>query len=354
MIFFIRFITATCLFAFLGKANIWLNPLSNVILAIGYRFFLILSPVFSRISGKYAITLALMLSAIGTLLFCLRHDYLLAIGAVLVGIGFSISGYLIKSEAAETPTGAAHNKIALNAGSLLSGLVLLISFSSKNIFFGVAAGLLLLLTLVSFFNSKKKKEITLPIPKTFSKKRWIGWLLVGVAIGIKFFGVLSVLPQYILAHSSTLPYWYGITLFVNSGVVILFQLPIIHWVEKFKENNNSFKITLAVMILGMLLIAFPQSFRAYTLIGAIIWTSLLSIIECFASYLDVQGSRSGFLLVKETAVGLGAGLTVFFSRYLSPHYSSIVIGASGIAAIIIATILLYDDLRTSVKKQHAA
>src|SRR3990167_11240707 len=117
MIFFIRFITATCLFAFLGKANIWLNPLSNVILAIGYRFFLILSPVFSRISGKYAITLALMLSVIGTFLFCLHHDYFLAIGAVLVGIGFSISGYLIKSEAAETPTGAAHNKIALNAGS---------------------------------------------------------------------------------------------------------------------------------------------------------------------------------------------------------------------------------------------
>lgn len=350
MIFFIRFVTATCLFAFLAKANIWLNPLSNILLAIGYRFFLIFSPVFSKIAGRYATTLALILSVLGTLLFSLHHDYLLAMGAILVGAGFSISGYLIKSQAAETPTGAANNKIALNAGSLMSGIVLLISFNSRFIFFIVAASILACLTLAAFFNSKKHEKITLPLPTAFSKKRWVGWLLIGVAIGIKFFGVLSVLPQYILAHSSTLPAWYGIILFVNSGVVILFQLPVIHWVEKFKENNKSFKITLAVMLIGMLLIAFPSLFQANTLIGAVIWTSLLSLIECFASYLDVYGSRSGFLLIKETAVGLGAGLTVFFSRYLPPSYSSIAIGAAGITVMMIAVILLYDDFKISIKK----
>ncbi len=350
MIFFIRFITAACLFAFLGKANIWLNPLSNVLLAIGYRFFLILSPLFSKIGGKYAITIALLFSVLGTIFFCFNHNYLLAIGAILVGVGFSVSGYLIKSEASETPTGAAHNKIALNAGSLLSGLILLISLNSKNIFFGIAAILLLMLSIISFIGSKKQKEIVLPIAQKRSGKKTLGWLLVGVAMGIKLFGVLSVLPQYILDHNSSLPYWYGIMLFINSGIIILFQLPIIHWTEKFKKNNNSFKITLSVMVIGMFLIAFPQLFHAYTLIGALIWTSLLSVIECFASYLDVQGSRSGFLLVKETSVGLGAGLTVFFSRYFSSHYASIVIGASGVIAIIIASILLYDDLKTSVRK----
>jgi hypothetical protein len=188
----------------------------------------------------------------------------------------------------------------------------------------------------------------LPIPKTFSKKRWAGWLLVGVAVGIKLFGVLSVLPQYILANTGKLPYWFGIIVFVNSAIIIVLQLPIIHWVEKFKENNQSFKITLGLMVMGMLLIAFPQSFYAYTLVGALIWTILLSVIECFVSYLDVQGSRAGFLLVKETAVGLGAGLTVFFSRYLPSHLSSIAIGAAGLLAIFAATILLYEDLRVPI------
>lgn len=349
MIFFIRFITATFLFAFLGKANIWLNPLSNILLAIGYRFFLILSPIFSKIAGKYAITLALLCSAIGTVLFAFHHNYILAIGAIFVGIGFSVSGYLIKSEASETPAGAAHNKIALNAGSLLSGVVLLLSINSKHLFFLASAIILLIISLISFCVSRKKENIVLPIPKTFCARKWAGWLLVGIAIGIKLFGVLSVLPQYILAHNDSLPNWYGITLFINSGIIILLQLPIIHFVERFKHNNNAFKITLIVMLLGMVLISFPQAFYAYTLIGALVWTTLLSIIECFASYLDVQGSRAGFLFIKEVAVGLGAGITVFFSRCLNEHYSSIVIGSTGIISILLAVLLLYDDFKLQKK-----
>ena len=260
MIFFIRFVTATCLFAFLGKANIWLSPLSNVLLATGYRFFLVLSPIFSRLGGKYAVTIALLFSAIGTLLFCLHENYWLITGAIFVGIGFSVSGYLIKSEAAESPAGAAHNKIALNAGSLLSGVVLLIVYESKNIFFGIAVVILLVLVVISFLSARRKKPVALPIPKSFDKKKWIGWLFVGIAVGIKLFSVLSVLPQYILARTFNLPYWYGIIVFVNSAIIILCQLPIIHWVEKFKTNNHAFKITLSIMILGMIIIAFPQFF----------------------------------------------------------------------------------------------
>ncbi len=345
MIFFIRFATATFLFAFLGKANIWLNPLSNILLAIGYRFFLVLSPIFSKIARKYAITLALIFSAIGTMLFAFHQNYILAIGAILVGVGFSVSGYLIKSEASETPSGAAHNKVALNAGSLLSGLVLLISLNSKHIFFLISAVILLAISLISFCVTRKKENIVLPIPKTFCKRKWAGWLFVGIAVGIKLFGVLSVLPQYILTHKGILPNWYGFTLFVNSGIIILLQLPIIHFIEKFKKNNYGFKITLIVMLLGMVLISFPQAFYAYTLIGSLIWTIFLSVVECFASYLDVQSSRAGFLFIKEVAVGLGAGITVFFSRCLNPHYSSIAIGSVGIISILLAVSLLYDDFK---------
>ncbi|MFT3742204.1 MAG: hypothetical protein QM752_06000 [Gammaproteobacteria bacterium] len=342
MIFFIRFVTATCLFAFLGKANIWLTPLSNTLLAIGYRFFLITSPLFSRLFGKYAITIALIISTIGTLLFCLNGNYQMTIGSILVGIGFSVSGYLIKSEAAETTTGAAHNKIALNAGSLASGIVLLLSINSKDVFFFISACVLFFIILFSIKNSIKK-DIVLSIPKSFDKKRWFGWLFVGIAIGIKFFGVLSVLPQYILSTKHNLPNWYGIMIFINSGTVILLQIPIIRLLDRF-HPNNSVKITFYLMLIGMILIAFPQYFHAYTMIGAALWTIILSIIECFASYLDAYGSKAGFLLVKETAVGIGAGLAVFFGRYFTSDVSSLLISGCGILSIILASILLNSDL----------
>lgn len=347
MIFFIRFITATCLFAFLGKANLWLNPLSNIILAIGYRFFLVLSPLFVRLAKKQAVALSLVLASLGALLLAyFNQPSFLAIGALLVGIGLSVSGYLIKSEVAESPKGAAYNKIALNAGSLVSGLILLLALHNKQFFFSLAALSFFAISVLALFSTQKKKSPSLPFPQDQCLRKWFGWILVGVAVGIKLFGVFAVLPQYLLSTSGTLPYWYGLMIFVNSGIIILCQLPIIHWTEQFKSHNHSFKITLTIMILGMLLIATPNLFHANTLIGALIWTIFLSIIECFASYLDVLGSRARFLLVKETSVGLGAGLTVFFSRYFSAPLSSLLIGATGMIALLLVALLLYEDLKT--------
>jgi MFS family permease len=350
VIFFIRFITATCLFSFLGKANVWLTPLSNIILAIGYRFFLILSPIFDRLGKKYAVGLALIFSAIGSLLFFSSHEYLLILGALLVGIGLSVSGYLIKAEASETPSGAAFNKIALNAGSLLSGLILLLAITSKSFFFTIGAGVLFLTAIIALiFGHKKKKAVHLPVPKQFNLRRYIAWLLVGIAVGIKLFGVFSVLPQYLIDEKGYLPNWYGLMIFLNSGIVILLQLPLIHFIERFKANNHAFKLVLIVMCLGMLLIAFPQVFHVQHIMGATLWTLLLSVIECFASYLDVQGSRDGFLLIKETSVGLGAGLTVLLSRELTFPFSAMSVGLVGIAVILIAAILLYKDFRDASK-----
>lgn len=342
MIFLIRLITAACLFAFLGKANVWLNPLSNIILAFGYRLFLVFSPGFSTIFRQYAVAVALLFAAMGAALFCFENHYSLLFGAVLVGLGLSVSGYLIKSAAAETPAGAAYNKIALNIGSLLSGIIILLAIP-KEFFFGGGACILLLSTLTAFVHAKnqKSREITLKIPKTLSIKKLIGWLLIGFAIGIKFFGVLSVLPQYLIKSTGKLPDWYGMTLFINSGIIIVCQLPIIHFIDRFKKNNYAMKITILIMIIGMLVIAFPHFFHAQRLLGACIWTIVLSLIECVASYLDFAGAKAGFLLIKETAIGLGAGITVLFSRYLPADISSMAIGALGIIAIIVAAFLIF-------------
>lgn len=331
MIFLIRFISATALFAFLGKANVWLSPLCNTILASGYRLFLVFSPLFERMAGKHALTLALSVTTLGTLLFCTHSSVLLIVGAMLVSIGFSVSGYLIKSEAAESPKGAAHNKIAMNVGSLASGLVLLATFISRNYFFIGGAVLFLLSTMIAYVSSNRKKRVVLPTVAQKSLVANLIWAGIGVTIGIKYFGVLSVLPQYLLAHRHALPSWYGITLFINSATIILFQLPIIHWVER--NNNQSEhgnKLTLLIMMLGMIFIAFPSLLFANTLVGALVWSLTLALIECFSSYLDVSASRAGCLFVKEIAVGVGAGITVLFSRLLPTEVASVLLGLIGL------------------------
>lgn len=329
MIFFIRFITAAALFAFLGKANLWMSPVSNIILAIGYRFFLITSPIFDRIAGKHAIALALLLSSAGALLFCFSLNVFFVLAALLVSMGLSVAGYLIKAEASESPKGAAHNKIALNAGSLFSGLILLIPMLRKNIFFIISAAVFLVCSGITFFISHRKKAVSLPKTNLSNIEDNFIWIMIGMAVGIKLFGVLSVLPQFLLAQQSQLPAWYGITLFVNSAMIILLQLPIIHWVEKRNAHSDGSRLTLFVMMLGMVIIAFPGLFLASSFFGAMIWTVSLSIVECFASYLDVSASRAGSLFVKEVSVGLGGGIAVLFSRLLPVSYSSISLGLVG-------------------------
>lgn len=345
MIFIIRLITATCFFALLGKANIWLNPVSNVILAIGYRSFLIFSPLLMKVTKQFAIGLSLLLATLGILLFCGNDNIFFISGSLLLGVGISISSYLIRIEAAETPKGAAHNKIAANLGGIVSGLILLGTFSSKNHFYQGIALAFLVSCLLAFSISHKSKNIILKLPKKNNFKYKIGWLLLGLATGIKLFGVFSVLPQFLIIEQGRLPNWYGSLIFTNAFFIIFLQLPIIHFIEKLNRTNNGIKITLIIMLIGMLLIAFPAIFYVTHLTGALVWTISLSFVECVASYLDVQGSRSGFLLTKEVAVGIGGGLTVLVCRSFAHSYSSELIGLIGIASIIFAYLLLNKEFK---------
>lgn len=351
MIFAIRFITAACLFILLGKANIWLNPLSNIILAMGYRFFLILSPLFYKVFKGYAVSIALILAAVGLCLYCFHIDSLVILGSILVGVGLSISGYLIKVKASETATGAAHNKIALNLGSFVSGLILLFTINSKEVFFSVCALVLVFTSIGACITNKKeiccKKSVSLVTPTAFNKKHFFAWLLIGVAIGIKLFGVFSVLPQYLIERTGFLPNWYGMMILLNSMIVVLFQLPIIHWIDRRADSIKSFKIVIFVMIIGMLIISCPSLFYAENVIGAVFWIILLSLVECFASYLDVLGAKAQFLLIKETAIGFGAGLTVFLSREFSSPLSGISISLIGACTILIAVFLLKKERQVS-------
>lgn len=344
MIFFIRLVTAACFFTLLGKANIWLNPVSNAILAVGYRSFLVLSPGFSRLTKQFAIAAALLFSGIGVLLLLMHGKWSIILGAIILGVGVSVSGYLIRAVAAETPKGAAHNKMVANIGSLIAGLILMLSFHSRALFFAIGAIIFMALSLLAASTTRKQKTITLTAPKKFDFCKTVGWVLCGLGVGIKLFGVFSVLPQFLIAKIGYLPFWYGIMIFINSIAIILFQLPIIHFIGRFGHNNQAIKITLTIMFFGMLLIAFPKFFFVEWFFGALLWTILLSLVECAASYLDVEGSKSGFLLIKETSIGLGGGLTVLASRCIPVVNSSMVIGSLGFVSILIAWVLLCKDV----------
>lgn len=335
MIFFIRFVTATCLFSFLGKANLWLNPFSNILLAFGYRFFLIFSPLFDRLKKSYAIALSIFSAGLGSLFFLSSSTLLLLLGAFLVALGLSVSGYLIKLGVAESASGAAWNKIALNAGSLLAGLILLLSIHSKYIFFGVSAFVLIIISSIAlFFIPNESKKIRLSIPSKISIRPLFTWILVGCVTGIKLFAVFSVLPQYLIYQFNYLPHWYGVMVFLNSIVIVLFQMPIIHQIKKIKGDSKIFILLLGSIFIGMFLISFPRLLYAENFFGALVWTSILSVIECMISYFDVQASVKGYLFIKEVSVGLGAGATVLCSRMLIFPYSAWCVGVLGLMMTI--------------------
>ena len=341
MIFFIRFITSACLYTLLGKANIWLSPASNILLVFGSRFFLILAPLMVKIFKRRAIPGALTLAAIGFGLLCLNQVVYITFGAILLGIGISVSGYLIRAEAAETIAGAANNKIAINLGSLFAGIILLFSLEVKNIFFMVAALILLLVALLANLRAKKSLAIILPVAQKVSRRNGLGWSCIGLAIGIKLYSVFSVLPQYILLHTGALPSWYGGLVFINSLLIVVLQKPIIHKVSKLQKNNCELKFTLVIMLMGMLLIIFPNFFYVNLCLGALFWIFILSLIECVASYLDVQGAKDGCLFIKELSVGIGGGICVLFTRCLPAHISGLALGLFGMLAILLAAGLLY-------------
>lgn len=135
-LFTIRIITAVALFAVLGKANVWLDTATNSILALGYRALLLLLPLTLLVLGRRSLSVTLLCAAMGLVLLAVtRNQGVVMFAAALFAYGIAIAGYLIKSEAAQTKEGAAYNRVAMNMGSLLAGLILLSPLLTPTMFF---------------------------------------------------------------------------------------------------------------------------------------------------------------------------------------------------------------------------
>jgi hypothetical protein len=322
-LFMIRIITAVSLFAVLGKANVWLDTATNSILALGYRALLLLLPLTLLVLGRRSLSVTLTCAAAG-----------LVLAAALFAYGIAIAGYLIKSEAAQTKEGAAYNRVAMNMGSLLAGLILLSPLLTPTMFFlGAAAFVLLCLPIAAGATVTTQPVVASPV--THDGSGWrnkLPWAIAGIIMGIKLFGVFSILPQAILLKTGELPAWYGLMLILNSAVVVFAQVPVM----KLIERTGRFKVVAVIGIIvgGFAVLSSPAAFRVETLVGALIWVALLSIAECAFSYLDYFSVKQNNMFVKEVALGVGAGLTVLIMRVVPAPYNALVLAAIGAGGIL--------------------
>ncbi len=294
-LFIIRIITAVSLFAVLGKANVWLDTATNSILALGYRALLLLLPLTLLLLGRRSLGVTLLCAAGGLVLLALTKDQgIVMFGAALFAYGIAIAGYLIKSEAAQTKEGAAYNRGA---------------------------------------------SIQLPVISTPTKSQggtgWLGklpWVIAGIIMGIKLFGVFSILPQAILRETGELPSWYGLMLILNSAVVVFLQVPVMRVIEA----TGRFKVftVIGIIFAGFLVLSSPALFNVQTLLGAFIWVTLLSIAECAFSYLDYFSVKQNSMFAKEVSLGVGAGVTVLLMRVLPDPYNAYVLGLIGALGIL--------------------
>ncbi|MNF64595.1 hypothetical protein D3C84_463350 [compost metagenome] len=152
-------------------------------------------------------------------------------------------------------------------------------------------------------------------------------------MGIKLFGVFSILPQAILLETGELPAWYGLMLILNSAVVVFAQVPVM----KLIERTGRFKVLTVIGIIagGFAVLSVPAAFHVETLVGALIWVALLSIAECAFSHLDYFSVKQNNMFVKEVSLGVGAGLTVLIMRVMPPPYNALVLAAIGAGGILV-------------------
>lgn len=336
MLYLSRFLSALVLFILIAKANVWVDTLSNTILVLGYRFFIIFAPFFLVFGHRNIAPVCFALAGVGVFLWL--HAYYV-LGAILIAIGMAVGGYVLKFHAAKTPGGAAGNKISLNVGSFLSGISIAAFAVEKADFLSLLLGILGIVTLVSLITRKMHIEVTAQHQNGFSIKsffsmRGVAWSLAGIAIGIKIIGIFSILPQYLIKSTGHLPGWYGFAIALNALVVIFLQAPIMAFAKKLSLYQGLF-----FLLLGMVIVGLPGLFMVNYLAGAIIWTLLLSLIECVITYLDTIAVHDGGLLPKESCWGVGSALTVLLMRGLPISFSAELIGGIGVIAVIVSMLI---------------
>ena len=335
----IRILTAAALFAMLSQVNVWANTEAHLMLAVGYRTFLLAAPLFLVLGLSTGMRLALLLCVIGAI------GSFFSLNSLVLGVfalGMAVSGYFAKYVATHTSQGAADNKVSLNIGSLISGLLIL-GVVQKTVLLAALLIALVIAFLISFKVDWKQEEINAAQVVDQNVKRKMeaiplaGWALIGVATGIKLTGIFVIMPQYLIQKTGSLPSWFGAMIILNSLGVVFAQ----HRVLAFLDRSKS-SATFLCSLSAMALLALPGIFHTENLVSATIWISLLTLGECALSRYDRLAREDGYLFPKEVMVGIGSFATVMLSRYFPEqiHWSGI-LGTASLAIGIFMVQLKY-------------
>lgn len=330
-IYLARLLSACCFYLFLAKANTWLDTSNNTIMAFGYRFFILLAPLIFFFANKKTAFFAFLAGMFG--IICWINEFYL-IGTIILSSGMAVGGYVLKYHASKTPEGAANNRVALNMGVFLSGLMLLLPFNNNTLLW-IGLMMMLVTLISSIFIDNSSDEIKIQ-KKNFSfsqlnSVKGIAWAIVGLVTGIKLMSTMSILPQYLIYTAGKLPNWFGLIISISSLCVVLLQIPIMQVMKR-----NDFYLPFIILFFSMVMIALPSLFYCETLAGGMLWTFVLTMFECGVMYLDTFSVKDGTLLIKEFFVGIGMALTVLLMRYFDAKTGALLLGGIGIFATIIA------------------
>lgn len=353
-IYLSRLISALCLFLILAEANVWLSPINNTILVLGYRLFILFTPVLFLLFKNKVTFFAFIIAELGIMFWLLHYNCL---GTLLFAIGISISGYMLKYYASFSTKGAAGNKIALNLGSIFSGILVASAFNQEILL--IFCFIIMFISHLAFLKYYRRDKLYqfkienkhFQIKQVFSRKG-IAWMLVGFVIGVKLISMVSILPQIIITtHDGTLTSWYGTLLVLNSIIVVIFQLPIMNKIQKHSKIKSIIPLAIA-----MILITFSCLLGVGKFINACVWTLVISIIECTVSYLDKLSQDDGMLLIKEAAVGIGSGATVLCSRFFDLSQGVVTIGLLSIVFLIVSIVLFqsHSNLICNINKMNVS
>lgn len=307
----IRCLTATVLFLMLSQLNVWADTKTHLVLAVGYRALLLAAPLFLYFGLSFGMRSALIIGAAAAVSFMFSLN---AFNVGLFALSMAVSGYICKYVNSQSARGAADNKVSLNVGSLLSGVLLMLAFSKNalilasafalaaTVYFAYAINWDEILSAEKLKNRSSKNIKIEPLPL-------LGWLLIGTATGIKLTGVFTIMPQYLLHKTGDLPSWFGSLVVINSFGVIFLQ----HKVLKILEQKSK-SWTLIFSLSAMALLSLPELLGVHHAGVAALWISLLTIGECALSYYDKLSNDEGYLFPKEVMVGVGSFITVVLSR----------------------------------------
>ena len=339
-IFIVRLIVATALYTILGRATLWFDPISNALLIFGSRFCLIFSPLFFYHFKGNSIPVAILVAALGTLFILLPGQIFLVVGAVLIGTGVSVAGYLIRAYASESISAASRNKIAINSGVIVAGIALSLPMQSNAVVASVSFIFLLIAAYIARHAALSRACIDLPAGSTASMAVRLAWVLLGLTMGIKLYSPFTLLPQYIVATTGSLAQWYGLIVLASSFFIVVFQQAIVKITSGITGDRGAMFTTFLAMFIGLCVIANPGLFHAATFYGALMWVLALSMVECFASYLDVFGARNNCLFIKEVSVGVGGGLCALVSRFYASDIAASILAVIGVVFLVAAVLII--------------